>query len=219
MTTMRIHKTRKIMAKVPLFILGFGGNAIDAIDFIEQVYEIIGFIDDNPECQKLTFSRIPVYPRQVLGKYKDARVITLIGSETTLRNREQIINSFALDDSRFATIIHPHASVSPRAKIGHDVIVFAGAIITANAVIGNHVFILPNTVIHHDVGIGDYTIIGANVTIAGHVKIGKSCYIGSASSIKNDIEIGDGSVIGMAANVLSSVHPGSTMIGNPAKTK
>src|SRR5208337_4649353 len=105
---MRIHTTRKIMAKAPLFILGFGGNAIDAIDVIEHAYEIIGFIDDNPERQKLTYSRIQVYPRQILHKYKEAKVITLIGAETTLRNREQIINSFKLDDSRFATIIHPH---------------------------------------------------------------------------------------------------------------
>jgi sugar O-acyltransferase (sialic acid O-acetyltransferase NeuD family) len=207
------------MAKPPLLVLGFGGNAIDAMDTIQSSFEIIGFIDDDLERQKLRFDDIPVYARQVLEKYKDAKVITLIGSETTFRSRERIIRDFNLPDSRFATVIHPAAIVSRLATVGHDVIVFAGAIVTANAVIGNHIFILPNTVVHHDVSIGDYSMIGANVTIAGHVKVGKSCYIGSASSIKNGINIGEGSMIGMAANVVCSVPFGSTMIGNPAKPK
>ena len=206
------------MTKIPLLVLGFGGNAIDAIDTIENNYEIIGFIDDDPERQKLTFEGIPVYPRQVLEKYKDAKVITLIGSAANFRNREKIINDFKIPESRFATIIHPTAVVSRLAKIGRDVIVFAGTIITANAIVGNHIFILPNSVIHHDVSVDDYTMIGANVTIAGHVKVGKCCYLGSASSIMNGINIGDCSMIGMAANVVRSVPPDSTMIGNPAKS-
>jgi len=206
------------MTKVPLLVLGFGGNAIDAIDTIENNYEIIGFIDDDPERQKLTFEGIPVYPRQVLEKYKDAKVITLIGSAANFRNREKIINDFKIAESRFATIIHPTAVVSRLAKIGRDVIVFAGTIVTANAIVGNHIFILPNSVIHHDVSVDDYTLIGANVTIAGHVKVGKCCYLGSASSIMNGINIGDRSMIGMAANVVRSVPPDSTMVGNPAKS-
>lgn len=207
------------MPKCPLLVLGFGGNAIDAIDTIENSYEIIGFIDDNPERQKLTFEGIPVYPRKVLEKYKDVKVISLIGSEANFRNRDKIISDFKIPDSRFATIVHPTAMISRLAKVGHDVIVFAGVVVTANAVIGNHIFLLPNSVIHHDVSIADYNMIGANVTIAGHVTVGKSCYIGSASSIKNGINIGDCSMIGMAANVVRSVPSGSTMVGNPAKSK
>ncbi|MDO9049322.1 MAG: acetyltransferase [Methylobacter sp.] len=218
-TECRDFRKEENIAKSPLLVLGFGGNAIDAIDTIENSYEIIGFIDDNPERQKLSFEGIPVYTRQVLEKYKDVKVITLIGSEANFRNRKKIINDFKVPDSRFATIIHPTAVVSRLAKIGHDVIVFAGVIVTANAVIGNHVFILPNSIVHHDVNISDYTMIGANVTIAGHVKVGESCYLGSASSIKNGINIGDRSMIGMAANVVCPVPSNSTMIGNPAKPK
>jgi sugar O-acyltransferase (sialic acid O-acetyltransferase NeuD family) len=218
-TESRGYKKSKNTAKSPLLVLGFGGNAMDAIDTIENSYEIIGFIDDNPENQKLSFEGIPVYTRQALEKYKDTKIITLIGSEANFRTRKKIIDDFKIPDSRFATIIHPTAVVSRLAKIGHDVIVFAGAVVTANAVIGNHIFVLPNSIIHHDVNIGDYTMIGANVTIAGHVKVGESCYLGSASSIKNGINIGDRSMIGMAANVVCSVLSGSTMIGNPAKPK
>ena len=207
------------MSKCPLLVLGFGGNAVDAIDTIENSYDIIGFIDDNPARQKLSFEGIPVYTRMVLEKYKDAKVITLIGSETSFRKREKIISGFQIPDSRFATIIHPTAVISRLAKVGHDVIVFAGVVVTANAVIGNHTFVLPNSVIHHDVSIADYTMVGANVTIAGHVKVGKSCYLGSASSIKNGINIGDYSMVGMAANVVCSIPPSSTVVGNPAKNK
>ncbi|MGH8490336.1 MAG: NeuD/PglB/VioB family sugar acetyltransferase [Gammaproteobacteria bacterium] len=207
------------MAKAPILVLGFGGNAIDAIDTIESSYEIIGFIDDDSERQQPVFGDIPIYSRQILEKHKDTKVITLIGSDATIRARRNIINSFNVPRSRFATIIHPAAIVSKRTTLGHDVIVFAGAVIAANVIIGNHIFVLPNSVIHHDVCIGDFTLIGANVTIAGHVSVGESCYLGSASSIRNNISIGEGSIIGMAANVVHSVAPGSTMIGNPARAK
>jgi len=207
------------MDKPPLLVLGFGGNALDAFDTISNSYEIIGFIDDSPERQKLTFEGIPVYSREVLKKYEDVKVISLIGAEYNFRVRDKIISDFKIPDRRFATIVHPRAVISKQAKLGHDVIVFAGAVITANAIIGNHIFILPNTVIHHDVCISDYSMIGSNVTIAGNVMIGKSCYIGSASSIKNGMNLGDGCMIGMAANVVCSVHAGSIVVGNPAKLK
>lgn len=207
------------MPKQPLLILGFSGNAIDAFDTVRTRYEIIGFIDDSPERQALSIQGIPVLGRGALDQYPEAEVITLIGSEANFRHREQIIGSFNIPESRFATVVHPAASVSSLAGIGRDVVVFPGVVIAGNAIVGNHVLILPNSVLHHDVVVGDFTLIGTNVTVAGHVRIGKACYLGSASSVKNGVEIGDGSLIGMAANITRPVAGGSTMVGNPARAR
>lgn len=204
--------------KEEIIVLGFGGNAIDFFDTIESNYTIIGFVDDDEKKHHLSYKGIKVYSRSFLEAHSNSKVISLIGSEKTFQVRNKIIDDFNIPVERFATVIHPKASVSRDADIGHDVVIMPGVVITSNAVIGNHIFILANSVIHHDVVINDYSLIGSNVTIAGNVKIGKSCYIGSGSSVKNDLQIGDNTIIGMATNVIKSISSNSKMIGNPARS-
>ena len=205
------------MQKQQLLIIGFGGNAVDCFETIENEYEVIGFVDDVNEKQKLNYKGIPVFSRSAIKKYKDAKIITLIGSEKTFKMRKKIISDFKIPSSRFTRIIHPKAVISKDSKIGNDVIIMAGVVITSNAKIGNHIFILPNTVIHHDVTVSDYVLIGSNVTLAGHVKINSGCFIGSGSSVISYAEIGKNSIIGMSANVIKSIPDNSKIVGNPGR--
>lgn len=205
------------MKKESIIVLGFGGNAVDFFETISYNYEIIGFVDDDEKKINLSYKGIKVYTREFLSIHPEAKVISLIGSEKTIHIRDEIINKFNIPKERFATAIHPNASVSKDALIGYDVVIMSGVVITSNAKIGNHIFILANSVLHHDADVKDYTLIGSNVTIAGHVKIERNCFIGSASSFKNNITIGEFSIIGMAANVINNVERKSKCIGNPAK--
>ena len=207
------------MLKEEVIVLGFGGNAIDFFDTIACNFTIIGFIDDDEKKHHLSYNGIGVYPRTFIDFNPNSKIISLIGSEKTIKIRNEIIKEFNIPNERFVSAIHPKAIISDDAIIGFDVVIMAGVVVTSNAKIGNHIFILANTVIHHDVRIDDFTLIGSNVTIAGNVIIEKNCYIGSCCSIKNDIRIGGESIIGMASNVLKSVDPNSIMVGNPAKKK
>lgn len=206
------------MQKAPVIILGFGGNAIDFFDTVSSSYEIIGFVDDNTERHGQTYNGVKVQGRGLLDAHPNARIISLIGSEKTFKIRHEIIDKFNISPSRFATAIHPRASVSASAVIGNDVVIMPGVVITSNAKIGNHIFILANTVLHHDVEIGDYTLMGSNITVAGHVKIGRNCFIGSGTTIKNNISVGDYSITGMSANVVKTISSNACVIGNPAKS-
>src|SRR5690606_2548443 len=128
----------------------------------------------------------PVHGRDAFERWPQARVLAVPGSPTTYRSRGQIIDGLSLPVSRFATLIHRSARVSPLASIGHNVLIMAGVVITSNAVISDHVCILPNSVIHHDAVIGARCLIGSNVTIAGGVQLEANCYIGSGTSVMND---------------------------------
>ena len=206
-----------MMLKEEVIILGFGGNAVDFFDTISSSYKIIGFIDDDVKTHHMSYKNISVYPRSFIDLNPNAKIISLIGSEKTFQIRNEIINGFNIPEERFASAIHPNATVSEGAIIGYDVVIMPGVVITSNAKIGNHIFILANSVIHHDVTVSDYTLIGSNVTIAGNVTVENKCYLGSCCSIKNDIHIGEKSMIGMSSNVVKSVLPNSIMVGNPAK--
>jgi len=200
-----------------LLIFPFNGNGIEAIDCVRGQYDFIGFIDDTIEKQGKTTFGIEVFGREMLSRYKEAKVLVVPGSPASFHLRKKIIDDLKIPNERFATVISPFATISKMAIIGYNVLIMAGVVITSNAIIGNHICILPNTVIHHDSQIYDYTLIGSNVTIAGNSKIGVNCYIGSGTSIINNIEIGDNTLIGMGTNVIKSLPFNSRVVGNPAR--
>ncbi|HUZ60758.1 MAG TPA: NeuD/PglB/VioB family sugar acetyltransferase [Hanamia sp.] len=200
-----------------LLIFPYNGNALEAIDCIDQQFELIGFVDDTIEKQGMTKWGVPVFNRAALEKYKNAKVLAVPGSATSFKKRQEYISSLNINDERFVSVIHPGSSVGRNVTIGTNCLIMAGVVLTSNAQIGNHVCILPNTVIHHDVVINDYTLIGSNVAIAGGTNIGFNCYIGSGTNIMNGIVIGDFSLIGLGSNVIKSISSQSIVAGNPAK--
>jgi sugar O-acyltransferase (sialic acid O-acetyltransferase NeuD family) len=200
-----------------LLIFPFNGNGIEALDCIQNAFEVIGFVDDEISKQGKSKYGIEVFGRDAISKYKKAFVLALPGSPSSFRTRHDAIGSLNLEQERFATVIHPSASVSAHCNIGRNVLIMAGVVLTSNAIIGNHVCILPNSVIHHDSSVGDYSLVGANVTISGYTSIGRNCYIGSGSSVINNISVADFSLVGMGSNVIRNVTQGSIVAGNPAK--
>jgi sugar O-acyltransferase (sialic acid O-acetyltransferase NeuD family) len=184
-----------------LLIFPRNGNGVEALDCLGDVWRLAGFVDDTPEKQG-----VDAHGHRVFGR-----------AVTSYRSRRSVVESLGLNADRFARVIHPAARVSSLARIGHNVLIMAGAVITSNAVIGNHVCILPNTVIHHDVMIGDWTLIGSNVTIAGHTTVGENCYIGSGTSVMNGLRLGDRCLVGLGSNIIRSVAAEAKVVGNPSR--
>ncbi len=200
-----------------LFIFPSSGNGLEACDCLTEEYELAGFIDDNHEKQKDLIYGYPICPREVLGEYPETYLLAVIGGPASYLSRSEIIQSFQIPENRFATVIHPNATISKHAKVGYNSLIMAGVVITSNANLGNHVVVLPNSVIHHDTNVEDYSIIGSNVVIAGHSRIGMNCYIGSGTNIINNVQIGENTLIGLGSNVIKNIGANQKVVGNPAK--
>jgi sugar O-acyltransferase (sialic acid O-acetyltransferase NeuD family) len=200
-----------------LLIFPFNGNGLEALNCLGTEFNFLGFVDDTPEKQGIHALGFEVFSREALKTFPTALVLAVPGSPTSYMIRKKIIDDLGIADERFATVIHPKASVSPFAKIGKNTLLMAGVVLTSNCIIGNHVCILPNSVVHHDSIVGDYTLIGSNVTIAGNTSIGNNCYVGSGTSIINGISVGENTLIGMGTNVIKSIAKHSKIVGNPAR--
>jgi sugar O-acyltransferase (sialic acid O-acetyltransferase NeuD family) len=206
-----------------LVILGTGGSAYDVLDIVHGInaqlptWDLAGFLDDaRPPGGR--YLDLPI-----LGALKDATrladcsFINVIGSETSYRRRGEIVQSTGLARERFATLVHPKASVSPWARLGHGVYVSFGASIGGGVVTGDHVSFSPGCVIGHDSMFVDYTLIAPGAVISGFVSVGRSCYIGAGAMIRQRLQIGDGALVGMGAVVVRDVAPATTVVGSPAR--
>jgi sugar O-acyltransferase (sialic acid O-acetyltransferase NeuD family) len=201
----------------PLLLFPCNGNAVEALDGLGEAWHCTGFVDDTPQKQASSFMGVSVYSRAAFEHAPDAAVLAVPGGPATFRTRRQVIESLGIAEQRFATVIHPSASVSRNARIGRNVLIMAGVVITSNAVIGDHVCILPNSVIHHDSVVGAWSLIGSNVTVAGAVQIGENCYIASGSTLKNGLSLGAGCLVGLGSNVIADVAAMTSVAGNPAR--
>ena len=207
----------------PLVILGTGGSAYDLLDIVDAInatkptWEPIGFLDDS----RLAGSRH--LGLEVLGTLRDAprfaacAFVNVIGSDQSFRHLPEILTSTGVGVERFATLVHPAASVSSRARLGHDVVVNPGVVIGGGVSIGNHVMLCPGCIVGHESSIGDYTILAPGSIVSGLVRAEPVCYIGAGAVIRQKLRIGARSLIGMGAVVVSDVKPEMTMVGNPAK--
>jgi sugar O-acyltransferase (sialic acid O-acetyltransferase NeuD family) len=204
-------------ASRPLLIFPCNGNGLEAADCLGEEWRLAAIVDDRPDKQGKRVAGVQILGRQALFDWPDAAVLAVPGSPASFRDRRAIIQGLGVADSRFATVIHPSASVGPRVTIGQNVFIMAGTVITSNAVVGNHVCVLANSVIHHDTSVGDWSLIGSGVTIAGGCVLEENCYVGSGSSIREGTVIGAGALVGMGSTVIKDVPPGATVAGCPAE--
>lgn len=205
------------MDRPPIVLIGCSGNALEIFEAVQRSYRVLAFLDDNRDLGGSGPDGVPVLPMHEIAAFPQAQALFLIGSERSVGRRAEIIARLGLPEARFATFVHPAATVSRFATLGAGCVVFAGVVITAGARVGRHVIILPNSVVHHDAELGDHCLVGSNVTLAGGCRLGAACYVGSASSVRNGVSVGAGSLIGMAANVVRDVGPGLVVAGNPAR--
>lgn len=211
------------MAK-KLLVFPFGGSAREALLCIQdinkkkKIWDVLGFIDDNPQKKGMSLYGVKVLGRRDLfAKHKDARILVLPANPESYGEKEGIIKSLNIDPWRYAKVTHPSAVISEDAAIGYNTVIMANVFISCGCKVGNHNIILPNTVISHDCQIDDNCFIGSNVSISGTVKIKKNCFIASGVTIRNHIVIEKDSLVGLAANVVANIKEGVVVMGNPAK--
>jgi sugar O-acyltransferase (sialic acid O-acetyltransferase NeuD family) len=208
----------------PLIVLGAAGTAADVVDIVFELnragsrYEILGLLDDDTRKHGQSFAGVPVLgPLTDAVRWPQARLVNALGSPRSYRSRAGLIARLGLPASRYVTLIHPGARISPTSSIGAGALVYPGVVICSGAAIGEHVTLLANTVINHDVHVGDFSIAASGVNVAGGVSIGESCYLGAGSTIIQGLIVGDEALVGAGSVVIRDVSAGSTVAGNPAR--
>ncbi len=200
-----------------LLILGAGTFATETLDIAEAAggFEAVGFVVDlDPPPPGSTHSGLPVFPPDDLP-LPASECLAVAGIVTTRRRR--FIEAMQARGYCFATLIHPSAVISPRAKIAPGCVVHAGVVVSSQTLIEPHVIVNRGCLVGHDNHIQSYSTLGPGANVAGGVDIGTGAYIGVGAVIRDHVTIGAHAVVGAGAVVVQSVPERCLVVGVPAR--
>lgn len=212
------------MPSPPLLLIGAGGFARETIELVRAInreaprWELVGLLDDDPELREHEILGVPVLgPCAAVEEYPEASVAACVASPQDPLRRLRLVARLGLPLERYATLVHPRATVAGSATIGPGSVVHANAVLTADISVGWHVAVMPAVVLTHDDVVEDGVTFGAGARVAGGVTIEAGAYIGAGALLREHISVGAGAVIGMGAVVTKPVPQGEVWYGSPAR--
>ena len=207
-----------------LILVGSGGfsretaEAVHAINAVRPTWNLRGFVDDDTARHGTFVDGLPVLgPIELVGDYPDALIVLTTGRPDNYVSRRIIADRLALDDERFATIMHPTASVGRSCEVGPGSVLLAHADLTAAVVVGRHVAIMPQVVLPHDVRVDDFATLTSGVRLGGACHVHEGAYVGGGSTLREGLIIGAWAMVGMGSVVTRDVPPRRLWCGVPAR--
>lgn len=206
----------------PVLILGanYLGRAAKEI-FEANGNAVYGFLDDDKKLHNLEIDHATV-----LGSTDDDGFLKFIPKKCEAfvavddnRLRKSLVKMLQeIRHTQPVNAVHPAASISPLAAIGHGNFIDTRVQIATGATVGNHTIIQAGAIIGVDVKIADFAQVGAGSIINTGVIIEEEAFIGSGVTIVAGVTIGKGARVGAGSVVISAVKSGETVFGNPAQS-
>jgi sugar O-acyltransferase (sialic acid O-acetyltransferase NeuD family) len=207
-----------------LLLIGAGGfareaaEAVHAVNALRPVWRLLGFLDDDPHQLGRSHGHVRVLgPIETVHDHPEAAVVLCTGRPDAYASRRLIAARLGLPEDRYATIVHPTASVGASCRIGAGSVLLAHTVLTADVGVGRHVGLMPQVVLTHDVTVGDFATLASGVRAGGSCRIGEGAYVGSGACLREGVEIGARALVGMAAVVTRDVPDDRLWYGSPAR--
>lgn len=192
-----------------------GGHIAYNFDDYAPGYELLGFVDDNPDkIGKLNFGYNVIGPINLLLSVKNVAVVIGIAFPGIKR---KLIERLRLNETlTFPTLISPNAWISKGSTIGAGSIIYPGVSINYGCSVGDFVIMNMNCAIGHDCIVSSYSSLAPGVNFGGHTSIGEGVDVGIGVSTRQNIKIGNYSVLGGQSMIVDNVPENMKVKGVPA---
>ncbi|MFC7618133.1 NeuD/PglB/VioB family sugar acetyltransferase [Actinokineospora soli] len=201
----------------PLLLVGAGGLAREVLAAARAAdVPVRGMLDDDPARHGATVDGVPVLGGlDEVHNHPDAQVLLCVANPARPAGRAKVVARLGLPDERYATLVHPTASIARGTELGAGTILLAHVVITAPQRVGKHVLAMPQVLLTHDDVVHDGATLAGRVALAGGVTVGESAYLGAGALVRQGVHIGPEAVVGMGAVVLADVPAGRSGRGTP----
>jgi len=200
-----------------IVLIGAGGHAKVCIEILRAMGETVGFCIGNGDASCLG---VPVLQGDAhlaeLAARGYSRAFVAIGANAVRTRLAHLASSHGFV---LVSAIHPHATVSPSARIGHGVAVMAGVVINAEATIGDLCIVNTGATVDHDCVLGEAVHIAPQCGLAGNVRVGRQTFLGIGCKVIPEMTIGEAVVLGAGSVVVRDIGSGQRAWGSPARTQ
>jgi sugar O-acyltransferase (sialic acid O-acetyltransferase NeuD family) len=180
-------------------------------------FEIIGFLDDDPEKDGKV-----VYGHKVLGGIdmirsladRNLSVAIAISSPAAKVSVLSRLKQYPLEYPNF---IFRTTWISKNVAIGKGVILYPGVSINYESTIGDFVIANMNCAIGHNTTISDCCTLAPGVNLAGFTYLEECVEVGIGACTRQNARVGKNAVVGGQSMVVSDVPSGAVVKGIPAK--
>jgi sugar O-acyltransferase (sialic acid O-acetyltransferase NeuD family) len=178
----------------------------------------LGFLEDDSAQWGTSREGVPVLGGlDLVAEHPDAGVLICTGKGRVRATIAGRLAALGLDDSRYATVVHPSVTVPDGCTVGAGSILLANTVLTTAVTVGRHCVVMPQVTLTHDNVLADYVTIAAGVSLGGWTQVGEYSYLGMNASVRERVSLATDVTIGMGAVVLRDAPPGSILVGNPAR--
>ncbi|GAB3203729.1 sugar O-acyltransferase (sialic acid O-acetyltransferase NeuD family) [Pontibacter aydingkolensis] len=206
--------------KSPLLIIGagnVGGFLAYNIEEFETDFEVLGFLDDNPnKIGEVLYGHKVLGPVADIRNYENKGIAVAIGIANP-KIKKNIAGSLLASSFTFPSFISKHAWLSKHVTVGRGVILYPGVSINYETLLGDFVIMNMNCAIGHNCSIADYSTLAPGVNLAGFTFIEESVDIGIGVSTRQNVRIGNNSKVGGQTMIIHNVQPNSVVVGVPGK--
>lgn len=179
-----------------LLIVGAGGHGRALADAIVAggCDTVAGFVDDAG----VTLQRIHDWP--IFGtladilqcrQYADA-IVVAIGNNVVRARAHSAVRAAGFP---LATVIHPEAVVSPRARLGEGTVVMACAVVGTDARLGEGVIVNCGAIVDHDCRVGDFAHLSVRAAMSGGTSLGRLAWMQAGSVLAYGVDVPDEEVV------------------------
>lgn len=207
----------------PILVLGAGGHGKVLVDTLQACgADIIGITDPDSSRHGGDLLGVKILGGdELVAGYEPAKVLLVNGLGYNKENplREKVFRAFRARGYRFATVVHPSATISSHAKLAEGAQVLMGATIQAGASIGANSVVNTRASVDHDCQIGAHVHLAPGVTLSGTVTVGDGVHIGTGAAVIQGVEIGAGAFVAAGSVVTADVPKAATVMGVPARPR
>jgi len=201
----------------PILILGTHAFAEEVADLIAQVdgRELAGFVEnqDRARCRGPLLGLPVHWVDDIASLAADHEVLCAIGT-TARRTYVEHVEGLGF---RFATLVHPTATIAPSATLGAGCVVSAGVIVGAHTTISEQVILNRGVLVGHHTKIGRYVTVSPGANIAGLVSVADGAYIAMGATVLDRRILGAGSLVAAGSLVTRDVPANTEVRGSPAR--
>lgn len=207
-----------------LVVIGAGRGAGDIVDLLEtlagvgQGPRLLGFLDDDAAKQRTMVAGHPVLgPVELAANLGPVRFVIAVAHYRRPRVRLEVAIRTGLPNERFATLVHPSASISPHASVGCGCIVFQGVVLGHGSRLGDHAFVGPGCLVSHHAVVEEGATMAPGSVLCGSSTLAAGAYLGARSVVRDGVTVGPGALVGLGSVVVRDVAEGRVVAGNPAR--